>query len=95
MARYPEIPDHPDIACALRTGHPRTYKAIQCVDCGSEMFGVHLIYIDNGDILCGSCLKARILNNCTIDDLADALGVRRITAGDYIEELEEYPNDGD
>ena len=95
MARYPEIPDHPEIACALRTGHPRPYKSIQCADCGSEMSGVHLLYIDNGDVLCGSCLKARICDGFTIDDLADALGVRRITAGDYIEELEEYPNDGD
>lgn len=95
MARYQQIHDHPEIARTLRTGHPRPYKTIQCTDCGSDMSGVHLIYIDNGDVLCGSCLKARILNNYTIDDLADALGVRRITAGDYIEELEEYPNDGD
>jgi len=53
------------------------------------MYGAHLIYIDNGDVLCGSCLKERIEDGYSIDDLAEALDVRKATAGDYLEELED------
>ncbi len=94
MARHLEIPDHPEIAHTIRSGYPRPYKTIRCADCGLEMSGVHLIYIDNGNALCGTCLKARIRDGYTIDDLADALDVRRITAGDYLKELEENSYDG-
>lgn len=83
------IPDHPEIACALRTGYPRPYKSVRCEDCGSEMSGSHRMYIDNGDVLCGSCLKARILDEYTTDDLADAFDIRKTTAGDYLDEIME------
>jgi len=89
MKKSRSIPDHPDIARALQTGYSRHYKTIRCVDCGSEMYGAHLIYIDNGDVLCGSCLKERIEDGYSIDDLAEALDVRKATAGDYLEELED------
>lgn len=95
MARYPEIPDHPNIAFALRTGHPREYKSVQCADCEQEFYGDEKMYISDGDIVCGKCLKERLLEACDIDDLADAFGVRKTTAGDYLDELEEDPYDGE
>lgn len=82
------IPEHPEIARTLRTGYPRSCKDVQCKDCGSAMSGTHRIYVDNGDVLCGSCLKIRIHDEHTVDDLADAFDIRKTTAGDYLEELE-------
>ena len=95
MARYPEIPDHPEIACALRTGYPREYKSVQCADCQQEFSGEQKLYISDGDIVCGDCLKERILEAYSIDDLADAFDIRKTTAGDYLEELEEDTYDGE
>ena len=96
MARYPEIPDHPEIACALRTGSPRECKSILCADCQcEELYGDKKIYIRNDDIICGDCLKEWILENYDIDELADAFDIRRTTADDYFEKSEEDPYDGD
>lgn len=89
MAKFPEIPDHPEIARALRTGHPRSYKHLMCADCGAEMAGSHLVYVCDGDTVCGACLKKQILKNYSIDDLAEAIGVRSTTVSDYIEEQED------
>lgn len=95
MARYPEIPDHPEIACALRTGCPREYKSVQCADCEQEFSGDERIYISDGDAVCADCLKERLLEAYSIDDLADAFDIRKTTAGDYLEELEDNPYDGE
>lgn len=93
MTRYPEIPDHPDIACALRTGYPREHmggcKSIRCADCEQELYGDQRIYIIDGDAVCGDCLKDRLLDAYNIDDLADAFDVRKTTVDDYLEEQEE------
>lgn len=89
MAQHMEIPDHPDVACALLTGYPRafeSFKHIECEDCGHELYGDQKIYLHDGDIVCGTCLKKRILEAYSIDDLADAFDIRRTTADDYINE---------
>lgn len=95
MARYPEIPDHPEIAHTLLTGYPYESKSVKCADCGQEFYGDEKIYISNGDTVCGDCLKDRLLDDHDIDDLADAFDIRKTTAGDYLEESEEDPYDGD
>lgn len=95
MARYPEIPDHPDIARTLLTGHPHESKSVKCADCEQEFYGDERIYICDGDTVCADCLKERLLEAYSIDDLADAFDIRKTTAGDYLEESEEDPYDGD
>lgn len=89
------FPDHPDIARTLEAGYPRSHKSVCCADCGQEFGGYDRIYIDGDDAVCGNCLKDRLLETHSIDDLADAFDVRKTTAGDYLEELEEYPYDGE
>ena len=95
MARYPEIPDHPDIARTLFTGYPHESKSVKCADCEQEFYGDERIYICDGDAVCADCLKERLLEAYSIDDLADAFDIRKTTAGDYLEESEENPYDGD
>lgn len=81
--------DHPEIAHALLTGYPKPFKCVRCADCGEDFSGDHKMYISDGDAVCGDCLKDRLLQAYDIDDLADAFDVRKTTAGDYLEELEE------
>ena len=95
MLQRLEIPDHPDIARTLLTGYPHESKGIICADCEKEMYGDEKVYISDGDTVCGDCLKERLLEAYDIDDLADAFDIRKTTAGDYLEELEENPYDGD
>lgn len=37
-----DIPDHPEIACALATGYPHPVKEyfVNCEDCGNELTGI-------------------------------------------------------
>ena len=86
MPRFPEIPDHPEIARALRTGYPRPYRYVLCADCGGEFSEDHTMYISGGDLICGKCLLDRILENYDTDDLAEALGVESTAVRDYLEE---------
>ena len=81
-----QIPDHPQVANALITGYPEPRRCVRCADCGQEYSGIHRIYIDGGDTLCGNCLMARLMDNLTTDEFADALGIRKTSAGDYLEE---------
>ena len=89
MAKHLKITDHPEIACALRTGHPREYKCVHCADCQQEFSGDQKVYISDGDVVCGDCLKERILEAYDIDDLADAFDIRKTTAGDHLNEIME------
>lgn len=53
------LPDHPDIASALRTGYPVNGqpKPIYCGECGQRLDCEHEIYEDQGyDYLCKDCL---------------------------------------
>ena len=90
MPRYPEIPDHPEIACALRTGYPRQIRYVRCADCGKQFSGDHKMYLSDGDLICGGCLRDRILENYDDDDLAEAFGMEKTTACEMIENEEDY-----
>jgi hypothetical protein len=57
-----DIPDHPEIECAMRTGYPswgqeednRTY----CGECGCELDDEDNVYTtDHYEFLCEDCLK--------------------------------------
>ena len=93
MSQRLEIPDHPDIARTLLTGYPHESKSVKCVDCEKEFYGDERIHICDGDAVCADCLKERLLEAYSIDDLADAFDIRKTTAGDYLEESEENPYD--
>lgn len=80
------IPEHPDIARALRTGYPRPYKSVRCKDCQQEFSGGDQMYIDAGDIICGKCLKDRLLDAYGIADLAAAFDIQGVTVEEYLEE---------
>ena len=79
-----QIPDHPEIACALRTGYPREYKSVQCADCQQEFSGDQEMYISDGDVVCGDCLKERLLDAHGIADLAAAFDIAGTTVSDYL-----------
>lgn len=89
MARYPEIPDHPEIAHALRTGFPRPYKSVKCTDCEQECYGDEKMYISDSEPVCSKCLRNRLLEDYDIDDLADVFDIKKTTAYDYLTETED------
>ena len=80
--------EHPEIARMLRTGHPRPYKSVKCADCEQEFYGDDQMYIDEGELVCGCCLKARLLDAHGIADMAEAFDISGTTAEAYLEEQE-------
>ena len=80
-----QISDHPQIANALVTGYPEPCRCVRCADCGQEYSGIHRIYIDGGDTLCGNCLMARLMDNLTTDEFADVSA----TASGPVKELDD------
>lgn len=84
-----DIPDHPEIARALRTGYPRPLPPhVTCRDCDKELYGDDPVYLVDGAIVCEGCLEERI-DEMMIADLAERLGMERTTAGEYLEGLHE------
>ena len=54
-----QIPDHPDIACALRTGYPEPVAFPRCPVCGEET-DVFFRNCRSGEILgCDNCIEER------------------------------------
>ena len=88
MARYPEIPDHPEIARTLRTGHLNKSKSVECTDCQQKFCGNEKMYIDKGEVVCGYCMKNRLLDTYSIADLAEAFDIASITAEAHLAEQE-------
>lgn len=89
MSGYNSIPDHPEIARALRTGYPGLPQPhITCADCDRELYGDDLVYAPDGVMVCEDCMEARIQEMDT-SELAAALGVTCTTAGSRLEELHE------
>ena len=89
MARYPEIPDHPDIARTLLTGYPHESKSVKCADCEQEFYGDERIYICDGDAVCADCLKERLLDTHSIADLAEAFDIQGTTVEAFFAEKED------
>lgn len=81
------IPEHPEIEMALRTGYPKKTRFVRCVDCGADLFGDSELYESDGDLICGECLKERILGNYSVADLAAAFDIPVTTVSEYLEEV--------
>lgn len=89
MSGYNDVPDHPEIACALRTGYPRPLPPhITCADCDKELYGDDPVYTPDGVTVCEDCMKERI-HEMTTSELAEALGIDCTTASNRLEELHE------
>jgi hypothetical protein len=84
MARYQQIPDHPEIAHALRTGHPHNSNSVKCADCEQDFYGDETMYISDGELVCGNCMKDRLLDAHGIADLAAAFDIAGTTVSDYL-----------
>lgn len=81
-----ELMDHPEIDHALRTGYPRPLPPhITCADCDRELYGDDPVYTPGGITICEDCMKARFEEMDT-PELADALGIDRVTAYSRLEE---------
>lgn len=81
-----QIPEHPDIAMALRTGYPHKCESVQCADCSREFFGDAVLYESEGELVCGECLKNRLFANYSIADIAAAFDVAGTTVAAHLEQ---------
>lgn len=72
-----EIPEHPEIARALKTGYPakEDSKAIHCVDCETILAEHDTVYIFDGDYLCEKCVMERIEETIPVKTIAEAVGI--------------------
>ena len=83
------IPEHPEIAQALRTGYPRPCRSVKCADCEQEFYGSDQMYNYEGELVCGCCMKDRLLDDQGIADLAEAFDIAGTTAEAYLAEQED------
>lgn len=85
------LPDHPDIANALRTGYPHGDNSpeIICDDCGEYLTSTERVYIIDNAPLCRRCALNYIEANFDVEEIADKLGITSKTVWDYKEELNE------
>ena len=77
-----EIPEHPEIEMTLHTGYPHRIHTLECADCGESFRGDAMIYDSERDLVCGDCLRKRILDNCDNHQLAEAFGISCIMASE-------------
>lgn len=83
------IPDHPEIACALATGYPHPPKElppVYCDECSHEMTGDEKVYDYDGEALCENCCRDRIMEDIDMETIARALGIIAKSAEIYAEE---------
>ena len=79
-----QIPEHPEIANTLRTGYPHRSRSVKCTDCQQAFCGNEKMYIDEGELVCGYCMKNRLLDVHSIADLAEAFDIQGTTVSDYL-----------
>lgn len=86
-----DIPDHPEIACALATGYPHPVKEyfVNCEDCGNELTGMDKVFDYDGDPLCEECFRERLMEDMSMEEIAEKLGFIVKDAYDYAAEMEE------
>ena len=81
-------PEHPDVARALLTGYPHKVKTLECLDCGKDFSGDAQLYNWDGDLICGDCLRERLLENFSNHEFAEAFGISCITVSEHFEYME-------
>lgn len=73
------IGDCPEIKRALATGYPHPprewHTAVVCDDCGAELSDDAPVYEWDGDFLCERCVRERIKEDFSIQEIAEALGI--------------------
>lgn len=89
MAGVRVVSDHPLVARCLRTGYHSRYKSVRCPDCQQDYYGDERMYEMDGDMVCGGCMKDRLLDAYGIADLAHAFGIRRATVREIIDNDED------
>ena len=80
-----KTPEHPEIEMALRTGYPHRIHTLECADCEESFSGDAMLYNSDGDLVCGDCLRQRILGNCDNHQLAEAFGISCVTVAEHFE----------
>lgn len=81
-----DIPDHPDIVAAERTGYPRGHREPpKCKWCGKELSCSDPVYYIDGDWCCEECTEDYIEEQFLLSDIATALGLEKINAEDLEE----------
>lgn len=86
------IPDHPDVASALRTGYPlgaQESKAIKCDYCGKELSGDDYVFDYGGSPTCEECLMENLKEDYAICKIAEQFGLVYKTATEAAREMEE------
>jgi len=86
------IPDHPEIACALATGYPYPVKdpePVNCTDCGLELTGEDTVFIYDGEPCCENCCRDRIEEEFDMSHIAKLLNIPTKSAVEYAAECEE------
>lgn len=94
MSKY-ELPDHPEIARAMRTGYPYPAPAesLECTDCGADLVGDDEVYDWDTDLVCEDCFLDRLLY-LTPNEKAKRLGVDHYTVTEHFENMKgEIDND--
>lgn len=85
------IPDHPEIARALATGYPGPIHerpiVIPCSGCGAELAEDDLVYDWMGELICETCVKIRMEEDFSIQEIAEAMGIMCREAAQYEEVL--------
>lgn len=84
-----KTPEHPEIEMALRTGYPHRIHTLECADCGESFSGDAMLYNWDGDIICGHCLRDRILENFSDHEFAEAFGISCVTVSEQFEYMRE------
>lgn len=91
------LPDHPEIACAMSTGYPCPIpkEHIECGDCSATLIGNDEVYewpdahrglYAKPVALCEDCFVERVNSLCATEK-ANRLGVTHYNVTDHFEEL--------
>lgn len=81
-----QIPDHPVIRNMEATGYPHPVKeyVANCEDCGEELTGTDKVFDYDGDPLCEECFRERLMEDMSMEEIAEKLGFIVKDACDYV-----------
>lgn len=81
------IPEHPQIARTLATGHPEpASEPVRCDVCGSEFELDESVFLYDGEKLCSACCLDRVLEEYSFEKIAEAMKIAFKSLPRYLEE---------